>query len=105
MTEKSKAPQVNGITEADFNTWKHHPVTKVLHQFLGDYAEALKSDHLGRWLAGEDDPAQESLARGRIITATELKALKFQDIAEFYRDGEASVQGERNEEEDGRETD
>lgn len=106
MNDKPKVVHVNGITEADFNAWKHHPVTKALHVFLEGYAEALKRDHVERWLDGAVTPEEQTLARGRILAATELRTLGFQDMAEFYRGSSVtSVQSESDEEEDGRATD
>ena len=35
-----KAPEIKGIQEQDLNRWRHHPVTKVVNQYLLDWAAA-----------------------------------------------------------------
>lgn len=78
-------PQVNGIAEADFQSWKHHPVTKVVLQYLRDYDAALQREIMARWLTGALDLQTEKEARGRCLTLSEVADLSFPIVHEFYQ--------------------
>jgi hypothetical protein len=79
---------LEGIAEADFQSWKHHPVSKVYLQFLTDYRAMLLRDLLGRWEAGELTIETEKEIRGRTITLAELVELQFPSIQKFYQEEE-----------------
>ena len=91
---KAKRPEVGGIGAEDFAQWKHHPVTKVLHQFLDDYRAALRRDHLERWESGQENEAIERQAQGRVNTAGEIKDLSFDDLLKFYSENEPAAADE-----------
>lgn len=88
---------VSDLQEADFQTWKHHPVTKVYRQYLAHFAAALERDHIARWKAGEADERTEAEAAGRIKTLEELAGLEFEHIAEFYQEPEANQEPDETE--------
>lgn len=81
-------PHVFGITEADFQSWKHNPVTKMFVRYLGDYAEALERDHLLRWKTGALNEKIEYEAAGRQASLTELAVLEFSHVYAFYEEPE-----------------
>ena len=76
---------MNGITDADFNVWKHHPVSKVYLKYLEDYASLLGREFLDRWIAGAITADSEKELRGRILTLADLVELKFESIEKFYQ--------------------
>ena len=75
---------INGITESDFNGWKHNPVTKMFHQFLLHYAGSLEEGHLMRWRSGETEQGKEDECVGRVLTLNEMAELEFASIVDFY---------------------
>ena len=85
---------LSGVTEADYLTWKHHPVTKLLHQFLRDYQRVLQREGWASLHSGKVD--QELLLElvGRSKAVLEIETLPFGAIETFYS---------RSEEEDGSE--
>ena len=87
------AVPLEGITEPDFQTWKHHPVSKVYLKYLADYRSMLLRDLLGRWEAGDLTLDIEKEIRGRTLTLAELGELTFASIQKFYQeeDNEATT--------------
>jgi hypothetical protein len=77
-----------GISEGDFQVWKHHPVSKLYLQYLADYRTMLLRDLLARWEAGALTLETEKEIRGRTITLAELVELKFASIETFYQTSE-----------------
>lgn len=80
----SEPVSIQGITEADFNSWKHNPVTKVFRQYLLHFAGSLEEGHLLRWKSGAMEQGKEDECVGRVLTLNEMVLLEFQDIVEFY---------------------
>lgn len=78
------APVKLAISETDYNTWKHHPVTQVLHRYLLDYAGELRRGLVERWEAGTLILSDEKEFRGRVLTCSELAELSFESIRVFY---------------------
>ena len=76
-----EAPQVKGVVQDQFQDWLRHPVTRVFRQYLRDYREALRGNHLQRWEQGGPDPAD---ALGRVLTLAEVADLEFADMLAFY---------------------
>ena len=54
--------------------------------YLADFADALRRDHMARWEASADDPQIENQALGRINALTEITGLEFAHIALFYEE-------------------
>jgi hypothetical protein len=77
--------KLDGLTEADFNVWKHNPVSKVYLKYLGDYRAMLLQDLLARWEAGAITLDTEKEIRGRTMTLAELVELQFASIEKFYQ--------------------
>jgi hypothetical protein len=79
---------LDGISEGDFNAWKHHPVSKVYLRYLGDYRSMLLRELLGRWEAGKLELETEKEIRGRVMTLADLVELRFESIQKFYAEEE-----------------
>ena len=79
---------VNGITEEQFNMWRHQPVTEMLFKFLEDRRLVIKASLLDRWETGALTLMDEKEMRGRIMESRELDELRLPAIAQFYSTGE-----------------
>ena len=84
MSDSNIPLHVFGITEADFQSWKHNPVTKMFKQYLRHYADELQNMHLARWKAGETEQGKEDESVGRIGACEDMIGLEFKDVYEFY---------------------
>lgn len=77
---------LQGITEADFGAWKHHPVTKLFLQFLRDY-ELIYADELNRRvrlsMASPDQFALGKLA-GYANAILDVGNPTYESIAKLY---------------------
>lgn len=77
-------PRLQDITESEYQSWRHHPVTKLFLQYLGDYRESLIKEAVARWENGNLVLADEHEMRGRANTLREAVALQWHDIENFY---------------------
>lgn len=79
-----------GVGADEFNAWKHQPVSKVLLQFLEDYATAIRREANGaiETAANPIPPFQQGEIKGRVNTLTEIATLRFEHIEDFYRESE-----------------
>lgn len=77
-------PRLQGITEPDYQVWRHHPVTKLVLQYMADFREALRRDALARWESGALTLTDEHELRARSNVLAELGELQFPSIANFY---------------------
>lgn len=84
---------LDGLTEGDFQVWKHHPVSKLYLQYLADYRAMLLRELLERWEAGAITLDTEKEIRGRTLTLADLVELQFASIQKFYQeeDNEGTV--------------
>lgn len=83
--------RLHGITESDYQSWRHHPVTKLLLQYIGDFRAALIADAMGQWESGALVLATEQEARARIVILRELGELPWSAIESFYEEGSKNV--------------
>lgn len=98
MPSPSKNPiDIEGVTERDFENWRHNPVTKMFMKYLTDYRGALTAQVISQWEAGALQLNDEKEGRGRHLTLKEIISLRFNHIANFY--------GVDQEEEDGSQKD
>lgn len=79
-------PEVHGVQQDQYQAWSHHPVTAAFHQYLRDYAEALRRDHLQRWERGALEADNDQEARGRVLSLIEVADLEFGHMLTFYAD-------------------
>lgn len=87
------------ITEADFNTWKHHPVTKFYLQFLKDFERDADETILMSLRSAKTAPDGFELGQitGFANAIRDMATLEFSHIARFYAPPE---QEETQEQED-----
>jgi hypothetical protein len=81
---KSKPPEVGGIREAEFQLWKHHPVTKVVMKYLDDYRGAMTRQIVQAWEAGALKLTDDLEGRGRSVMLREVTSMDFDVLATFY---------------------
>jgi len=77
---------LEGITEADFQNWKHHPVTKLVRRFQRDMERQLAEHqiaHLRNAQKGMSDLEQGEY-KGTINTWKANAEIEYATIAEFY---------------------
>ena len=77
---------LNGITEQDFLTWKHHPVTKLWVRFLKDYGQQLEREQIALLRASSESVDQFKLGSfsGAINAVSEVGDPQFNSIVAFY---------------------
>jgi hypothetical protein len=68
----------------EFQGWRHHPVSRLVLQFLEDYRDARLLEALDAFWSGTLGPLQEQELRGRARLADEIVALAWEDILRFY---------------------
>ena len=79
--------EVNGIGEQAFNSWKHHPVTKVFVRYLLDYERQIaeRAIHALRNTPTAPDPFKSGVFQGEINAYAAIAELQFAELVEFYR--------------------
>lgn len=85
---------MKGITQRDFQSWRHNPVSAVFLQYLKDYRARVLDEIQREWQAGPLAPEREHEARWRIKVTEEIATLQFDHIAAFYEIGEDRQQTE-----------
>lgn len=75
---------VKGVTQRDYNNWKHHPVTKMFREYLEDYRGAMTKRMVELWENGALKLSEEQEARGRMMAIREVIDLEFIHIASMY---------------------
>lgn len=83
------------LSEADYQLWKRHPISKILFQFLEDRGSNWTEVAMAQWLNGSMQLAQDQEFRHKIQMCKELIDLRVDDIKGFYQlagklDGENS---------------
>jgi len=81
---KSKQPQVDGFSEADYQGWRHHPVTKMFMKYVSDYRGDLVKQTVEAWEKRALNLTDEMELRGRALTLREITELPFEAILRFY---------------------
>lgn len=96
MKQFTRSIVVGDLTEASFNTWKHHPVTKLLRRYLQDREKLVAEIQIGelRELQTSPDPYRLGVFNGHINALQELATLEFQHIFEFYPPDEEEAEGQ-----------
>lgn len=77
--------EISGLSEADFQVWKHHPVSKLYLKYLADYRSMLLKELIERWEAGALTLETEKEIRGRTMTLADLVELQFASVKKFYQ--------------------
>ena len=84
QSPRIKERVVKGLTERDFQAWRHHPVTKVYLRFLSDFRDAVIIETNNKWLGGDLKPDDAEGNRAQALMLAEMVELAFGDIADFY---------------------
>lgn len=80
------------IPKEQYQEWRHHPVSKVVLQFLRDKQEYLKAAALDHWVNGSQSFASiNEVVRGQIVELGEIADLQFEAIEAFYQEKEANA--------------
>src|SRR3990167_10017929 len=79
-----KPTLVRGMDEDHYLGWLRHPVTRWFHQYLSDYAAALRRSHLEEWERGALDPGRDAELRARVLVHDEIIDLMFDHVLSFY---------------------
>ena len=80
----TKPAVVRVITEADYQLWKHHPVTKWFRQYLNDFRGYAIAETNAEWLNGDLKLDTAEGNRAQIKMLQEMAELEFGDVADFY---------------------
>lgn len=77
---------LDGITEADFQSWKHHPVTKMFLRYLRDTERQYAAHQVGglRSTKGTPDPFELGKWTGAINAIAEMAEPTYESIVNFY---------------------
>lgn len=78
------------ISKADFQLWRHHPVSKVFLKYLADKRAFVERAAIDQWVAGSLSLVADQTIRGQIIELYEIENLPFEAIDNFYRSEEES---------------
>lgn len=95
MSDESKdiaVARLAGITPEGFAFWRHHPVSKVVLQFMRDRAAMLEQEMLLRWRNKASHLGEENEALGRVVELEELAELSFDNLVAFYQPDQKSEQ-------------
>jgi len=75
---------VNGIAKSDYQSWRHHPVSRVILRYLKDKREFIERAALDQWIGGSIELAESKAMRGQIIELFELENMQFEALEAFY---------------------
>lgn len=84
MAEDQKPTIAGGIGETEFNTWKHHPVSKAYFQYLMDQRGDIKAAAVEAWEGGKLSLAIADEMRGCANTYKRNAEPDFAEIVNFY---------------------
>lgn len=78
-------PRVLELTEAEFQQWRHSPISQAFLLFLAHRSESLTRTAAEHYLAGNLGAVeQRDPLRGRIMELRDLCIVKLADIQRFY---------------------
>jgi hypothetical protein len=77
---------VHGITREQWSYWHSHPVTRLMREYLREYAISLEQAALQRWRERTLVLADEHEIRNRIVQIAEIEKLAFDDVKQFYEE-------------------
>lgn len=73
-----------GLTEQEFQLWRHNPITAAYLLYLNDQAEAFRTAAADLLESGAL-AQQADVIRGRLLVLRELHTLSLDVIQNFYR--------------------
>ena len=83
MTRPEHETLLLGLSEEEFQLWRHNPITAAYLRYLGDQIEAFRTAAADLLEAGNLD--RSDVIRGRLLTLRELQNLSLDDVQNFYR--------------------
>lgn len=92
MLKHQEEKASRGVTLADYQSWRNHPVSRMFQQYLRDFHSSLKEE---AWDYLQDRPGvldSEFLSElaGRAKTCLEIADLPFEAIANYYEGKDAT---------------
>ena len=86
MKHYSREFVLGDLSEAEFQNWKHHPVTKLMLRFYRDYEKQLGANQVGQLRSSSEAPDLFKLGvwTGSINTMHDLANPEFETVAKFY---------------------
>ena len=94
MADEKKPTLPSGIGEAEFNSWKHHPVTRAYLQFMLDQRADVKDAAVLAWESGKISLAVADEMRGVANTLKRNAEPDFDEIVKFYTEIEQAKKQE-----------
>lgn len=76
---------LRGIQREDYQVWRHHPVTKLVLQYMADFNVSLQKEAIEKWVNGTLSLPEAHERRARIMILGEMVDLSFEAIEEFYQ--------------------
>lgn len=74
------------VTPADLQSWKRHPVGRLVFRYLEDLSQEYRKLAMELWESGDlDAKSDPDGLRGRTAMAEELRDLTMSDIERLYR--------------------
>lgn len=72
---------MNGLTEDEFISWRHHPVTKTFFDVIGAHLQEIKDQWMVEsWGRGVCSPERLAELKGRHKGLEEFMQMEFKDI-------------------------
>lgn len=103
MSAKQTAPNppaINEITEANFNSWRHHPVTKLVMDFCAQKRGQIADQVLEMWANGTESETSREELRASWRTLAEFEQLQFAHLLQHFKpdqeDDESGSQDHRD---------
>lgn len=72
------------LQAVEFQAWRHHPVSKVVLQYIEDYNDAVYRTAFDAFVGGSLTGLMESEMRGRFLAWRDVSELRFESLLEFY---------------------
>lgn len=72
------------LSRHEWASWRHHPVTKAVQQYLRDRRETLWAELRERFKAGSLTLQDEREFRGRLLESEDFEQLEWDWVLSFY---------------------
>ena len=84
-TARQMPEELTQLSDHEFRVWKHHPVSKVVLQFLRDRADSLQAGVVQAWLKqGHLNDVHSLEVRGRMLEGRDVAGLTLMGVRTFY---------------------
>lgn len=86
MSEKQQdqQPAVREITAQNFNSWRHHPVTKLVMEFFELRANLIKDQALEQWVNGTETEVARAESRSAFRVNLDFINLQFDHLLQAF---------------------